>query len=91
MDVVGCAASSSEAIQLLDELSPDVALVDVDLGDEDGVALARELASKQPQTAVVLISAYEQSDAAELLAGVPALAFLSKRSLSAKAIEALLA
>ena len=41
--VVGSATSSAEALQLLDELCPDVTLVDVDLGTESGFELAEQI------------------------------------------------
>jgi DNA-binding NarL/FixJ family response regulator len=43
LDVVGVASTSAEAIRLVRELRPDVILVDVFLGDEDGFELARKL------------------------------------------------
>ena len=43
LDVVGVASNSAEAIRLVTELRPDVTLVDIDLGDEDGFELARQL------------------------------------------------
>ena len=39
----GVASDSAEAIRLVVELRPDVTLVDIDLGDEDGFELARRL------------------------------------------------
>ena len=42
LEVVGVASNSAEAIRLLEELRPDVTLVDIDLGDEDGRASCRE-------------------------------------------------
>jgi len=90
MTVLGCACSGDEAAQMADALEPQVALIDVALGDEDGIVLARQFADRRPGIAVVLVSAYEQSDASELIAGSGAVGFLSKRALSARAIEALL-
>ena len=40
--VVGFATSSAEAIQSVQELRPEVALVDIDLGAESGFDLARQ-------------------------------------------------
>ena len=41
--VVSSATSSAEALQLVDELCPDVTLVDVDLGTESGFELAKQI------------------------------------------------
>jgi DNA-binding NarL/FixJ family response regulator len=43
IEVVGGAANGDEAIQQIAELRPDVALIDIDLGGENGLALARRL------------------------------------------------
>lgn len=54
--VVGLAASGDEALALADALRPDVALVDVELGAEDGIELARRLLAGPAPGHVILIS-----------------------------------
>ena len=77
-------------MRLATALEPDVALVDVQLGDEDGLELARRLNVVAPATQVVLISTHSPDDVAELVADSPAVGFLAKASLSAAAIAALI-
>jgi DNA-binding NarL/FixJ family response regulator len=89
LDVVGVASSGAETLRLAVELRPDVALVDVHLGEEDGLELARQLAEQAPSTRIVLISTHSEDDLAELLAGTPAAGFLAKTALSAAAIAEL--
>jgi DNA-binding NarL/FixJ family response regulator len=86
LDVVGLAASGADALRLAVQLRPDVALVDVHLGDEDGLEVAQRLATEAPATRVVLISTHPEADLAELVAGTPAAGFLAKTALSASAI-----
>src|SRR4029077_11197814 len=66
--VVGFAATSAEAVERAMALRPDVVLVDVDLGAESGLDVARRLA-RLPGGAppVVLISAESGSELAELV------------------------
>jgi DNA-binding NarL/FixJ family response regulator len=90
MEVVGRASSGTEAVGLAEELHPDVALVDVQLGEEDGIEVARRLIARTPWTRVVLISTHSQDDLAELIADSPAIGFLPKPALDAAAITALL-
>jgi len=86
--VVGVASTSAEALHLARELRPDGILVDIDLGDESGLDLARELASGE--AAVVLISAYPESELADLIAATPAVGFVCKSQLSADAVSSLI-
>ena len=90
--VVGVASSSAEALRRAEELRPDVTLVDVDLGGESGLELARRLdgAAGVARAAVILISTHAEQDYAELIATSPAIGFLSKAGISADAIEELL-
>jgi DNA-binding NarL/FixJ family response regulator len=82
--VVGVASSCAEAVQLAGELRPDVALVDIDLGDESGFDVAERLAEAGAELSrVVLISAYPEGDFADLIAASPAVGFLSKSDVSA--------
>jgi DNA-binding NarL/FixJ family response regulator len=89
MIVAGCALSAEEALALAISAKPDLALVDVELADEDGLALARSLLAHHPALCVVLISAYELEDVAELVGGIGASGFISKIALGRAAIEAL--
>jgi DNA-binding NarL/FixJ family response regulator len=90
--VVGCAATSDEAVNETLALAPDVALVDVDLGNESGLDVAQRLAGlPHGGPPVVLISAESGSELAELVDASGALGFVSKTDLSGDAIRKLLA
>lgn len=69
-DVVGTGGSTAEARALAVEREPDVAVVDVHLGNEDGIALTRELLDLVPSCRVVLYTG--ASDAELMMAGLEA-------------------
>ena len=91
--IVGVASSTAEALQYVEELRPDVILLDIDLGGESGLELAERLSCEpgQARPAVILISTHGEQDYAELIAASPAIGFLPKAALSAAAIGQLLA
>jgi DNA-binding NarL/FixJ family response regulator len=89
--VVGVASNSAEALQRVEELRPDVTLLDIDLGGESGLELARRLHGQADQAPVILISMHTEEDYAELIAATPAVGFLAKNALSGDAIRELLA
>jgi two-component system, NarL family, nitrate/nitrite response regulator NarL len=90
VSVVGTARSGSEAVRLAEELRPDVALVDIDLGGESGLDVARDLAALVPAPVVVLISTHTETDVSEMVATSPAAGFIPKSRLDAAAVRALL-
>jgi two-component system, NarL family, nitrate/nitrite response regulator NarL len=92
VDVVGVASTGAEALERVDELEPEVILLDISLGAESGFDLAQRLAgdSRLPQTDVILISTHAEADFAEPIGASPAVGFLSKSELSARAIHHLL-
>ena len=87
--VVGIAATPAEALRREEELRPEVVLVDMMLGGENGFELARSLADRHRdgELAVILISTYSAADFAGAIAESPAAGFLPKRELSADAIR----
>jgi len=88
LDVVGVASNGAQAIQLVSQLRPDVALVDIDLGDEDGLEVARQLSdTSAAHSKVILVSTHSEDDLAHLIAASPALGFVPKTRLSAQAIR----
>ena len=89
--VSGVASSGDEAIRLARELRPDVTLIDIDLGVEDGIALARRLAASdgQPAGKLILISTHGEDEFADLIQDSPVIGFVAKSALSGDAIRAL--
>jgi CheY-like chemotaxis protein len=86
--VVGLASTGSEALRRADELRPDVALVDIELGAESGFDVARLLGATPhlEPLPVVLISTYAEHDFVDLIAASPAVGFVSKADLSGQAV-----
>jgi CheY-like chemotaxis protein len=92
ISVVAVASSGEEALRQAEELRPDVFLVDIDLGSESGFEVAGRL-HRQPGRSpweVILISTHAEEDFADLIAASPAVGFISKSHLSARAIHHLL-
>jgi DNA-binding NarL/FixJ family response regulator len=91
--VVGTESTGAQASRICRRLHPDVALVDINLGTETGLDVARLLAGHAETEApkVILISGSAGDAFAEEIADSPAVAFLPKERLSGTAIRAILA
>ena len=59
VDVVGEAAGGREAIRCVMALRPDLVLMDVQMHDGDGIAATREISSRAPETAVLILTMFE--------------------------------
>ena len=90
--VVGVASTNAEALRSVQELRPDVALVDVNIGEESGFDLAEALheIDGAPTAPVILISTHGEPDLTDMIETSPAIGFLAKSALSASAITAAL-
>jgi len=89
--IVGTFNTSADAIRGIEALRLDVVMVDVDLGEESGIELAERIhqhISFPPP--VVLMSAHDEQDFADVIDACPATGFLPKSSLSARAIAEIL-
>lgn len=62
-ELVGEAASGEEALELVDEVSPELVLMDVRMPVMDGLETTRRLSAAHPEAVIVLIS---MDDPAEL-------------------------
>ncbi len=88
--VVGEATTGSEALSMARSLRPAIVLLDVQLPDEDGIAVARRMARWESPPAVVLISSRSARTYQTRLQDAQARGFISKSALTGSAIEALL-
>jgi DNA-binding NarL/FixJ family response regulator len=89
--VVGVGASGDDADRLAVRLRPDITLIDINLGNEGGFALARRLAQLDgaPAGKLILISTHAEDEFADLIEASPAIGFVPKSALSAQAIHTL--
>ena len=92
ISVVAVASTGAQARRSCRQLRPDVALIDIDLGEENGFDVARQVAGGEGtgDPRVILISVYSGDDFADMIADSPALSFLPKASLSGDAIRGIL-
>jgi CheY-like chemotaxis protein len=90
--VVGVASTGAQALELVEELRPDVVLVDIELGAESGFEIARQLHRQTARGApgLIMISTHAEQDYHDLIAASPALGFVPKSALCAEAIFDLL-
>lgn len=60
VEVVGQAGSAARALELAEELDPDVAFVDLRMPGPDGLALAEAIHARWPSMSVVVVSAHDE-------------------------------
>ena len=88
--VVAEAGNGKMGVEEAKTYTPDLALVDVQLPDCDGFEVAERLSGLTPAPQVILTSSLDGSDFGALVAASPALGFIPKGDLSARAIDTLL-
>ncbi len=62
--IVGEAARAAEAVNKARVLNPDIVLMDVRLPDESGIEACREIRAERPNTRVLMLTSYDDKDAA---------------------------
>jgi DNA-binding NarL/FixJ family response regulator len=71
MQVVGEAGTAAEALRRLPAVHPQVAVLDIELPDGDGVSVCREIRAALPDTAVLMLTSHDDDEAlfASIMAG----------------------
>ena len=63
IEVVGEAGTAEEAYGRIPATTPDVAILDVRLPDGDGIEVCREVRSKHPEIACLMLTSYAEDEA----------------------------
>jgi two-component system chemotaxis response regulator CheY len=77
-EVLGEAASGAEALELHEQLRPDVVTMDLSLPDVDGIILVRKMMGLNPNTMIILSSGISHEEVIEEALRAGAEHFISK-------------
>lgn len=81
------AGNTGDALKLVERVAPQIAFVDVVLGEEDGIRCTRRLKIQIPAVRVILISAYPDREFHRLGLEAGAAAFVDKKDLDAATLK----
>jgi len=87
-EVVGETGRGDEAVALVKELKPDLAILDIRMPGLDGLSAARDIAGER-RAAVLILTAYSQRDLIEEARDAGALAYLVKPFQASELIPAI--
>ncbi len=87
--VCGGTGEAQQALKLITELKPDVVIVDITLGDSDGIELTKDIKARYPKLPVIVLSMHDESVYAERVLHAGARAYLMKDSVSEKITTAI--
>jgi DNA-binding NarL/FixJ family response regulator len=88
LEVVGEAADGEEAVKLIEQLRPDVAIIDIAMPKLNGVEVTRRIKPHCPSTAVLILSAYDNDEYIFALLEAGAAGYLLKDADSREVVEA---
>lgn len=86
----GCAANGEQALALARQLQPDVVLLDVNLGHEDGLALIPRLQGLAPRCRVLVLTSMADEQVAQRARRLGAHGFMLKTAPAAELLQQLL-
>jgi len=62
LEVVGEAGDGEQAVKLIEQLKPDVAIIDISMPKLNGVEVTRQVKPRCPSTAVLILTAYDDDE-----------------------------
>src|SRR5580698_1640812 len=89
MEVCGEAADVAEALQMLSESQPDIAVVDISLKKGSGIDLIKRIKNRNDGVCVLVCSMHSESLYAERALRAGALGYINKDQATDKIIEAI--
>ena len=89
LQVVGEADNGREAFRLVEELLPDVVLLDIGMPDEDGIQVAKRLKTSFPQVRVLFLTMHEEEGLLREAIAAGAAGYVIKRAEEAEILNAI--
>ena len=88
-ELIGEASSGEEAVSMSDSLQPDLVLMDINMGEMNGIEATRRVTSNHPETMVILVSTYAAEDLPADARSSGAAAYVHKDELSPRLLRRL--
>lgn len=88
MEVVGQAANGREAIRLVDEQEPDVAVMDISMPELNGIEAIQQMLPRHPRLKVVVLSVHETKAYVFRALKAGAMGYLVKETAGLEVVEA---
>ena len=89
--LVGQASDGYQAVEAVDRVAPDVALMDVNMPDLNGVEATRAIRRRFPRVRVIGLSVQNDAATAQAMLDAGATSFLSKSAAADRIVQAILA
>lgn len=88
MEVCGQARSADEARRAVRQLQPDLAVVDLSLGDDSGLELLKDIQTIDASVKLLVVSIHDESIYAERVLKAGALGYVNKRAAEEHLVDA---
>ena len=88
MEVVGVATNGREAIQLVEKLEPDIAVIDISMPELNGVEAIQQMMPRHPHLQVVVLSIHETKPYVYRALKAGAKAYLVKETAGLEVVDA---
>ena len=89
IEVVADAETREEGLQLVSELQPDVVVLDIRLHQDSGIEVAKQIRRDQPNTRILILSAYDYDQYVRALARVGVDGYISKENSQDELVQAI--
>ena len=89
MDVVGEASSGIEAINIIDEIRPDIAFVDINMPFMNGIEFTQVATQRYPDLNIIIMTAYDDFEYARKCVSLPVTEYMLKPFVRTEVIEVL--
>lgn len=80
MEVVGQASGGAEAVQLAEDLRPDVVLMDITMGDMGGIEATRQIRRRLSETRVLVLTMHDDEEYLQQMLEAGATGYVLKRA-----------